>query len=183
MLNEKAEKSLFMLYETFNFHYERSGGELDQYEKWYLSRNFYDMVFSNKDVDTKLTSMSATKDDAETCKDHFTTPQFVGRAVFDNWQDFVGESGRQFFREVYVFCLNVVTVTKRENTTLSKYTVNNLNKNEFYLKKGLLERYEEEFDKLYLEGFGYVPVSKLRQVLNSPALDWMLEKEKDYFRS
>jgi len=27
-----------------------------------------------------------------------------------------------------------------------------------------------------------VPVSKLRQVLDSRVLDWMLEKEKDYFQ-
>lgn len=182
MLNEKAEESQNYLYETFNYQYERHGNNVNQYRKWALSRNFYDMVFSNKAVDTKLTSMSATKDDVKKCKDHFTTPQWVGRAVFDNWQDFVGQAGRQFFREVFEFCLNVVTVTKQENTILSKYTVNNLKRNEFYLKKGLLERYEEEFDKLYLEGFGYVPVSKLRQVLDSPVLDWMLEKEKDYFQ-
>jgi hypothetical protein len=183
MLNEKAENSQSMLYNTFNFHYENSGGDLNPFEKWYLTRNFYDMVFSNTAVDTKLFSMSATKNDVKTCKDHFTTPQWVGRAVFDNWEDFAGESGRQFFREVFEFCLNVVIVTKQENTTLSKYTVNNLKQNEFYLKKGLLERYEEEFDKMYLEGFGYVPVSKMRQVLDSPVLDWLLEKEKDYLRS
>ena len=183
MLNEKAEESQDYLYETFRGHYERNGDEVNHYRKWCLSRTFYDMVFSNGTVDTGLCSMSATKEGVKKCKDHFTTPQWVGRAVFDNWEDFSGESGRQFFREVFEFCLNVVTVTKQENTTLSKYTVNNLNKNEFYLKKGLLERYEEEFDKLYLKDFGYVPVSKLRQVLNSPVLDWMLEKEKDYLRS
>lgn len=183
MLNEKAEESQDYLYETFRDQYERTGGKVSHYRKWCLSRNFYDMVFSNTPVDTGLRSMSATKEDVKKCKDHFTTPQWVGRAVFDNWEDFAGESGRQFFREVFEFCLNVVTVTKQENTTLSKYTVNNLKQNEFYLRKGLLERYEEEFEKLYLEGFGYVPVSKLRQVLNSPVLDWMLEKEKDYMKS
>lgn len=182
MLNEKAEESQDYLYETFSDQYERHGNNLNRYRKWTLSRTFYDMVFSNTAVDTKLRSMSATKEGVKTCKDHFTTPQWVGRAVFDNWQDFVGETGRQFFREVYEFCLQTVLVTSQENKVLSKYTVNNMKNDEFYLKKGLLERYEEEFDKMYLEGFGYVPVSKLRQVLDSPVLDWLLEKEKDYLR-
>lgn len=180
MLNKKAETSCRMLYDHFEFANRKYEGRLDSYEMWVLCRFFYDMVFQNKSEDTGLSSMSATTSSVKKCKDHFTTPQFVARVVMDNWSDFKGESGREFFKTLFAFCMKTVKVTPEENKSLSGYTVNNLKDNDFYLRKGCLERYVEEFDKLYLKGFGYVPTTELAKVLNYP--EYLLEKEKNYFR-
>ena len=91
-----------------------------------ISRIFYQMVFDTGVSNaTGLISEKALNNKIKRLKvvfDHYLSPQFVGRMIMDNPDQFLTDYA--VFRELFYLCCQVICVTQQENDELSFLTKN-----------------------------------------------------------
>lgn len=117
-----------------------------------------------------------SKKSVKDCHDHFATPQFVARIIFDNFEDFRGVDGEKLFHELFNFCRRTIIVTGEQNRVLSSYTHNK--NGEFFLHEGIVGRYLKEDYTILHNEIGVIDTETFLNILNVP--DYILEKEKEY---
>jgi hypothetical protein len=100
----------------------KNWGKADYYRP--ITRTFYINVFDCAGVNhTGFISKNAIDYPKDRTLDHCLSPQFVGRMIMDNPEKFL--SDYELFKNLFWLACSTVTVTKKENTSLSMLTENN----------------------------------------------------------
>ena len=179
-MSVKAKELCEQVYRNFSVQHEhyygKMGGNISSNAYIGITRDFYDKVFTSPNDHTGLVSLEASKKGLKGCDDHFATPQFVARIIFDNFEDFRGVDGEKLFHELFNFCRRTIKVTSEQNRVLSSYTHNK--NGEFFLHEGIVGRYlKEDYTILHSE-IGVIDTETFLNILNVP--DYILDKEKEY---
>lgn len=179
-MSSKAKELCEQVYRNFGVQHEHYYGKMDGNisSNAYIgiTRNFYDCVFSSPNDHTGLVSLEASKKGLKGCDDHFATPQFIARIIFDNFEDFRGDVGEELFHELFNFCRRTIKVTSEQNRVLSSYTHNK--NGEFFLREGIVGRYLKEDYTILHNEIGIIDTETFLNILNVP--EYILEKEKKY---
>lgn len=89
-----------------------------------ITRIYYIGVFDCKQVNhLGLISESARSNADIRTQDHCMSPQFVGRMIMDKHEIYLTDY--ELFENLFWLSCSVITVTKKENTRLSRLTSNN----------------------------------------------------------
>ena len=88
-----------------------------------ITRTFYINVFDCAGVNhTGLISENALKNPSSRTNDHCLSPQFIGRMIMDSPEVYLEDY--HLFENLFWKACSTITVTKEENTSLSKLTKN-----------------------------------------------------------
>ena len=149
-----------------------------------ITRIMYEGVFSSGTNDLGYISKEALANPKMRCKDHYLSPQFIGRMIMDNPSRFL--KNYEDFKDIFFLARGVLNVTKKENTALSHLTYNNGTEYRVYVPTD--KKYEHIginlLSKVDRSASGWRTANVVQcsaaDAYASPSIEFLLEYERDF---